>query len=110
MLTKNKIMKLSLSKLKKVLLDEDNGDEMNEWIEKNIGDDDVSVREWLDVFGKFWNKWSDDYGDSEEIIMILINEYELSDSELDEVMMMYWECESIEEYRRDYCDNYDDYR
>ena len=103
-------MKLSLSKLKKVLIDEGNGDEMNEWIKKNIGDDDVSVREWLDTFGKFWNEWSDDYGDSEEIIMILINEYELSDSELDEVMMMYWECESIEEYRRDFDGNYDDYR
>lgn len=99
-------IKLDLKVLKNVLIVEGVSDEidieMNEWIEKNIGDGEVDVKEWLSEFRKYWVEWSDDYGDSEEIENILIEDYNLSEDEVDEIMSIYWDCDSVEEYREDY--------
>jgi hypothetical protein len=106
-------MKLNLSILKDVLCFDGVEDfelEMNEWIKNNIGDGEVSIREWLDAFGNYWSEWSDDYGDSGEIVNILVNDYKLSDDDIDKVMMEYWNCESIEEFKDNYGYNYDECR
>jgi hypothetical protein len=103
-------MKLNLSILKNVLIIEGDDDEINEWVRENIGEGEVGIKEWLDEFNKFWCEWSDDYGDSEEIKKILVNDYKLSDDDINEVMCEYWECESIEELKRDYNCNYDEYK
>jgi uncharacterized tellurite resistance protein B-like protein len=100
-------MKLSLKVLKECLIIKDEdldelSEELNDWVNENIGDEDVSVREWLDVFNDFWNEMSDDYGDSGEIKSVLEEVYKLSESEVDEIMMIYWECDSIEEYIEKY--------
>jgi hypothetical protein len=86
-------MKLNLSVLKVELLDYeiDNEDEnCVEWINENIGDGDVSIREWLDRFGKYWENYSAYSGDSEFIVGILVNNYELNDEEVNMVMNEYW--------------------
>ena len=55
-------MNLSLSVLKNYLIEvendvnEDDCVENIEWIKNNIGDEDVSVREWLDMFNEYWDK------------------------------------------------------
>lgn len=100
-------MKLDLSVLKNVLVREDCGNEMvdieiREWVKNNISDGEVDVKEWLSEFNKYWSEWSDDYGDSEMIENILVLDYKLSENKVDEVMMVYWGCDSIEEYIRDY--------
>ena len=100
-------MKLNLKVLKNVMIIkcEDNDIdciEVNEWIKNNIGEGEVGIREWLDEFGKYWREWSDDYGDSSEIENILVECYKLSENEVDEVMMVYWGCDSVKEYREDY--------
>lgn len=99
-------IKLDLKVLKNVLVvegvsDEIN-DEINEWVKNNIGEGEVGIREWLDEFNKYWVEWSDDYGDSVEIENILIEDYNLSEDEVDEIMSIYWDCDSVEEYREDY--------
>ena len=89
-------LSLSLSVLKNYLIEvendvnEDDCVENIEWIKNNIGDEDVSVREWLDVFKKYWNEVIDDYGDSEVISDILENVYKLSKEDVDIVMKEYW--------------------
>ena len=89
-------MKLSLNVLKNYLLGIEEMSEVvdeetfSEWINNNIGDEDVSVREWLDVFKKYWNEVIDDYGDSEVISDILENVYKLSKEDVDIVMKEYW--------------------
>ena len=89
-------MNLSLSVLKNYLIEvendvnEDDCVENIEWIKNNIGDEDVSVREWLDMFNEYWDKVSDDYGDSEVISDILENVYKLSKEDVDIVMKEYW--------------------
>jgi len=100
-------MKLNLSVLKNVLIIEDGSDdeinnEINEWVKNNIGEGEVGIREWLDEFNKYWSEWSDDYGDSSEIENILIEDYKLNKDDVDKVMMIYWGCNSIEEYRKNY--------
>jgi hypothetical protein len=95
-------MKLSLSVLKNVLICGDEGDEIDMWIKDNIGDGEVSVREWLDEFNKYWKEWSDDFGDSVEIKEILKKDYKLSESEVDEIMMIYWGCDNMGEYIKGY--------
>ena len=100
-------MKLSLSVLKKSLIskglcDDEWEIESNEWIKNNISDEEVSIREWLDKFSEYWNKFSDDYGDSMVIEEILKDDYNLNENEIDEVMCMYWDCENIDEYIKDY--------
>jgi hypothetical protein len=102
------ILKETLLKVEENLLDEE--ENYSEWIKENIGEDEVSIREWLDEFNKFWCKVSDDYGDSEIIVQILVNEYKLSNDDMDKVMMEYWQCESIEEFKDDYDYNYNKYR
>jgi len=76
--------------------------EINEWIKNNIGEGEVSVKEWLEEFNKYWNEWSDDYGDSEVILNLLEEVYELEENEVDEIMSIYWSCDSVEEYIEDY--------
>ena len=89
-------MKLSLNVLKNYLLGIEEMSEVvgeetfSEWINNNIGDEDVSVREWLDVFKKYWNEVTDDYGDSEVISDILENVYKLSKEDVEYVMKEYW--------------------
>ena len=89
-------MNLSLSVLKNYLIEvendvnEDDCVENIEWIKNNIGDEDVSVREWLDMFNEYWDKVSDDYGDSEVISDILENVYKLSKEDVEYVMKEYW--------------------
>jgi len=89
-------MNLSLSVLKNYLIEvendvnEDDCVENIEWIKNNISDEDVSVREWLDKLKKYWNKVSDDYGDSEVISDILENVYKLSKEDVEYVMKEYW--------------------
>jgi hypothetical protein len=95
-------MKLDLKVLKNVLIIEGEEDEINEWVKNNIGEGEVSIREWLDEFDKYWSEWSDDYGDSSEIESILIEDYKLDKDDVDKVMMVYWGCDSIEEYRENY--------
>ena len=101
-------MKLDLKVLKNVLIMEDDGgcdemnNEINEWVKVNIGDGEVGIREWLDEFGKYWREWSDDYGDSDFIVDVLENDYKLSEDEVDKIMSIYWDCDSVEEYREDY--------
>ena len=96
-------MKLNLSVLKNVLMCGDEGDEIDMWIKDNIGDGDVSVREWLDEFGKYFDEWADDFGDSRMIVEILVNDYKLSEDECNIVMKEYWG-ESEFSY------NYNDYK
>jgi hypothetical protein len=104
-------MELNLNVLKNALINGSGNDkEMNEWIEENIGDGNVSVREWLDVFASYWDEFSDDYGDSGEVINILVNDYKLSDNDINKVMSVYWGCESVDEYIEDYDVNYNEYR
>jgi hypothetical protein len=96
-------MKLNLSVLKNVLIiessvDDEINDEINEWVENNIGEGEVGIREWLNEFDKFWCEWSDDYGDSEEIKKILVNDYKLSDDDINEVMCEYWDCKNIDTF------------
>jgi uncharacterized tellurite resistance protein B-like protein len=100
-------LKLSLSVLKEYLIIKDEeldelSKELNDWVNENVSDEDVSVKEWLSKFNEFWNEMSDDYGDSGEIEEILNDVYKLSESEVDEVMMVYWDCDSMEEYIEDY--------
>lgn len=99
-------MKLDLKVLKNVLIVEGEEDEINdkinEWVKNNIGEDEVGIKEWLNEFDKYWREWSDDYGDSSEIENILIKDYKLNKDDVDKVMMIYWGCNSIEEYRENY--------
>ena len=100
-------MKLNLSVLKSVLLSIDEEDYEKEWINNNIGDGEVSIEEWLEIYSKYWNEIVMDNGDSDEIEGILVNDYKLSDEECDEVMNEYWgdnELGKIVRY------NYDEYR
>jgi hypothetical protein len=97
---------LDLKVLKNALICKDDEDEdvmeMNVWIENNIGNGEVNVKEWLEEFNKYWSEWSDDYGDSDVIQEILEEAYELEENEVDEIMSIYWDCDSIEEYIEDY--------
>jgi len=91
-------MKLDLKVLKNVLIVEsDNcgwGDEiekeMNKWVMENIGEEEVSIEEWIDVFGKYWEEWSDDYGDSVMMESVLKEDYKLSYEDIRKVMDVYW--------------------
>jgi hypothetical protein len=89
-------MKLDLKVLKNVLIMEDGGGcddiekEINEWVKNNIGEEEVSIEEWIDVFGKYWNEWSDDYGDSVMMESVLKEDYKLSDEDIRKVMDVYW--------------------
>jgi hypothetical protein len=108
-------MELSLNVLKNALISEGLCDEEweetnNEWIKNNIGDGEVSIREWLDVFASYWSEFSDDYGDSGVIISILVNDYKLSNNDINEIMSVYWGCESVEEYMKEYDVSYDEYK
>jgi hypothetical protein len=108
-------IKLNLSVLKNVLIINDNSndeinDEINEWVKNNIGDGEVSVKEWLNEFDKYWSEWSDDYGDSEEIVDILVNDYKLSSDECDIIMCEYWKCDSMNEFKKNYEYNYIEYK
>jgi hypothetical protein len=97
---------LDLKVLKSVLICEDDEDddvvEMNIWIENNIGEGEVSVKEWLEEFNNYWKEWSDDYGDSGVIQEILEEVYKLEENEVDEIMSIYWDCDNVEEYIEDY--------
>lgn len=103
-------MKLDLKILKNALIIKDNNnaeiieveDEIKDWIKSNIGDGEVSIREWLDEFDKYWSKWGDDYGDSGIIEDILLDDYNLSENKVDKIMSIYWGCNSIKEYREDF--------
>ena len=100
-------MKIDLRVMKEVLLSEDWGDDEDskkrvEWINNNIGEGDVSIKEWLGEVNKYWCEWSDDYGDSDFIMEMLEEEYGFEEEEVDKVMCEYWECENIEEYIEDY--------
>ena len=100
-------MKLSLSVLKEYLIIKDEelyegSKELNDWVNENVGDEEVSVKEWLKVFNNFWDEMSDDYGDSGEILSVLEEVYKLSESEVDEIMMIYWDCDNMEEYIENY--------
>jgi hypothetical protein len=118
-------MKLNLSVLKNVLIIEkieDGGvdeinDEINEWrknnnewVKNNIGDGEVSIKEWLDEFSKYWSEWSDDYGDSGEIVNILVNDYNLNSDECDIIMCEYWKCDNMSEFKENYEYNYIEYK
>jgi hypothetical protein len=108
-------MELSLNVLKNALISEGLCDKEweetnNEWIKNNIGDGEVSIREWLDVFASYWSEFSDDYGDSGVIISILVNDYKLSNNDINEIMSVYWGCESVEEYMKEYDVSYDEYK
>lgn len=91
-------MKLDLKVLKDVLIVESNscgwGDEiereMNEWVRENIGEEEVSIEEWIDVFGKYWSEWSDDWGDSVMMESVLKEDYKLSYEDIRKVMDVYW--------------------
>jgi hypothetical protein len=100
-------MKLSLKVLKEYLIIKDEeldelSKELNDWVNENVGDEEVSVKEWLKIFNDFWDEMSDDYGDSGEILSVLEEVYKLSESEVDEIMMIYWSCDSMEEYIENY--------
>lgn len=100
-------MKIDLKVMKAFLLEEDWGsDEFSnnrvEWINNNIGEGEVSIKEWLGEINKYWCEFSDDYGDSEFIMEMLEGDYGFDEDEIDEVMCEYWECESIEEYIEEY--------
>lgn len=100
-------MKLNLSVLKSVLLSIDEEDYEKEWINNNIGDGEVSIEEWLEIYSKYWNEIVMDNGDSDEIVEILVNDYKLSDEECDEVMNEYWGDNELGKIIRY---NYDEYR
>ena len=107
-------MKLNLNVLKNVLIiegsvDDEDNNEINNWVKENIGEGEVDIKEWLKEFNKYWSKWSDDYGDSEIILKILVNDYKLGNDDIDKVMCEYWGCESINEYKEDYDYNYSEY-
>ena len=89
-------LSLSLSVLKNYLIEvendvnEDDCVENIEWIKNNIGDEDVSVREWLDKVSDYWYKIGEEGGDSEFIGDMLENVYKLSKEDVDIVMKEYW--------------------
>jgi hypothetical protein len=100
-------MKIDLKVMKDFLLEEDWGVEnLNskrvEWINNNIGEGEVSIKEWLGEINKYWSEWSDDYGDSDFIVEMLEEDYGMDEDEIDEVMCEYWGCESVEEYLEEY--------
>lgn len=100
-------MKIDLKVMKDFLLEEDWGVEnLNskrvEWINNNIGEGEVSIKEWLGELNKYWSEWSDDYGDSDFIVEMLEEDYGMDEDEIDEVMCEYWGCESVEEYLEEY--------
>ena len=89
-------MKIDLRVMKEVLMSEEwDGDEMDvkrrEWISNNISEGEVSIKEFLSEFNKYWVEWSDDYGDSDYIIDMLYEDYNMEEEEVDEIMDVYWE-------------------
>jgi hypothetical protein len=40
----------------------------------------------------------------------LVNDYKLSDNDINEIMSVYWGCESVDEYIEDYDVNYNEYK
>ena len=62
-----------------------------EWINNNIGDEDVSIREWLDKVSDYWYKVGEEGGDSEFIFEMLSDGLKLSKEDVDMIMKEYWE-------------------
>jgi hypothetical protein len=89
-------MNLSLKWLKEYLIEvendilDDNIKDNIEWINNNIGDEDVSVREWLDKVNDYWYKVGEEGGDSEFIGNMLEDGLKLSKEDVDMVMKEYW--------------------
>jgi hypothetical protein len=85
-------MKLSLSVLKKGLISEGVCDEEfeiknNEWIKNNISDEDVSIKELINIYKNYWNEMDDYSGNSSELFKdILLNDYMLDDKNVNIIM------------------------
>jgi hypothetical protein len=82
---------LSLKVLKDYLLNNCQDKIEENWINNNIGNEEVSTTELLDVFSKWWNEVVEEWGgDSEELVSLLVNGYKLTDEECNIVMKKYW--------------------
>ena len=108
-------MNLSLKWLKEYLIEvendilDDNYLENIEWVKSNFSDEDVSVREWLDKVKDYWYKVGEE-DDGGFILDMLSDGLKLSKEDVDMVMMEYWGCESIDEYKEDYKDMWNLYK
>jgi len=88
-------MKLSLSVLKKSLISEGLCDEdwevkNNNYVKNNISDEDVSVKEFINIYKNYWNEMDEYSGDSSELLEdILKDDYILNDEDIKKVMDVY---------------------
>ena len=88
-------MKLSLSVLKKSLISEGLCDEdwevkNNNYVKNNISDEDVSVKEFVNIYKNYWNEIDEYSGDSSELLEdILKDDYKLNDEDVKKVMDIY---------------------
>ena len=88
-------MKLSLSVLKKSLISEGLCDEdwevkNNNYIKNNISDEDVSIKEFINIYKNYWNEMDEYSGDSSELLEdILKDDYILNNEDIKKVMDVY---------------------
>ena len=88
-------MKISLSVLKKSLISEGLCDEdwevkNNNYVKNNISDEDVSVKEFINIYKNYWNEMDEYSGDSSELLEdILKDDYILNDEDIKKVMDVY---------------------
>lgn len=88
-------MKLSLSVLKKSLISEGLCDEdwevkNNNYVKNNISDEDVSIKEFINIYKNYWNEMDEYSGDSSELLEdILKDDYILNDEDVKKVMDVY---------------------
>ena len=88
-------MKLSLSVLKKSLISEGLCDEdwevkNNNYVKNNISDEDVSIKEFINIYKNYWNEMDEYSGDSSELLEdILKDDYILNDEDIKKVMDVY---------------------
>ena len=88
-------MKLSLSVLKKSLISEGLCDEdwevkNNNYVKNNISNEDVSIKEFINIYKNYWNEMDEYSGDSSELLEdILKDDYILNDEDVKKVMDVY---------------------
>ena len=88
-------MKLSLSVLKKSLISEGLCDEdwevkNNNYVKNNISNEDVSIKEFINIYKNYWNEMDEYSGDSSELLEdILKDDYILNDEDIKKVMDVY---------------------
>ena len=88
-------MKLSLSVLKNSLISEGLCDEdwevkNNNYVKNNISNEDVSIKEFINIYKNYWNEMDEYSGDSSELLEdILKDDYILNDEDIKKVMDVY---------------------